>query len=93
MGVTIEEDYGHKLRYLGPARVAIPSSQPSFPRCYGTEMPSNAILVPCSECRIEWNYIAPGKPVQNGFEERSNGRMPYKLLGGTMLRRRFQFAA
>ena len=35
----------------------------------GTELTSNAILRWCSEQRIEWHYIAPGKPMQNGFVE------------------------
>ncbi len=41
----------------------------------GTELTSNAILRWCSEHRIEWHYIAPGKPMQNGFVESFNGRM------------------
>jgi transposase InsO family protein len=32
----------------------------------GTELTSNAILAWCAEHRIEWHYIAPGKPMQNG---------------------------
>ena len=32
----------------------------------GTELTSNAILKRCAEHRIEWHYIAPGKPMQNG---------------------------
>ena len=39
----------------------------------GTELTSNAILRWCSEHRIEWHYIAPGKPMQNGFVESFNG--------------------
>ena len=39
----------------------------------GTELTSNAILRWCSEQRIEWHYIAPGKPMQNGFVESFNG--------------------
>ena len=41
----------------------------------GTELTSNAILGWCSEHRIEWHDIAPGKPMQNGFVESFNGRM------------------
>lgn len=33
----------------------------------GTELTSNAILKWCAENKIEWHYIAPGKPLQNGF--------------------------
>ena len=45
----------------------------------GTELTSNAILKWCAEHRIEWHYIAPGKPRQNGFVElhrQDAGRVP-----------------
>lgn len=35
----------------------------------GTEMTSMAVLKWCQETTIEWHYIAPGKPMQNGFVE------------------------
>jgi transposase InsO family protein len=41
----------------------------------GTELISNAIPRWYSEHRIEWHYIAPGKPMQKGFVESFNGRM------------------
>ena len=46
----------------------------------GTEFTSNAILVWTSAYRIDWHYIAPGKPMQNGFCESFNGRMRDELL-------------
>ncbi|CTQ33171.1 putative transposase OrfB [Jannaschia rubra] len=52
----------------------------------GTELTGNAILRWCSERRIEWHYIAPGKPMQNGFVESFNGRMRDELLNETMFR-------
>lgn len=52
----------------------------------GTELTSNSILRWCSEHRIEWHYIAPGKPMQNGFVESFNGRMRDELLNETMFR-------
>lgn len=52
----------------------------------GTELTSNAILRWCSEKKIEWHYIAPGKPMQNGFVESFNGRMRDELLNETMFR-------
>jgi transposase InsO family protein len=33
---------------------------------HGTELTSNAILAWCAEHRVDWHYIAPGKPMQNG---------------------------
>ena len=50
----------------------------------GTELTSNAILKWCAETKIEWHYIAPGKPMQNGFVESFNGRMRDELLNETL---------
>ena len=41
----------------------------------GTEFTSNAILGWAKDHRVEWHYIAPGKPMQNGYIESFNGRM------------------
>ena len=51
---------------------------------HGTELTSNAILAWCAEHRVDWHYIAPGKPVQNGFCESFNGRMRDELLNETL---------
>ena len=69
---------------LEAAQAAITLNGASFPTCYGTELTGNAILRWCSEHRIEWHYIAPGKPMQNGFVESFNGRMRDELLNETM---------
>ena len=52
----------------------------------GTELTSNATRRWCSEHRVEWHYIAPGKPVQNGLVESFNARMRDELLNETMVR-------
>ena len=52
----------------------------------GTELTSNAILTFATERKIEWHYIAPGKPMQNGFVASFNGRMRDELLNETMVR-------
>ncbi|CRL13563.1 putative transposase OrfB [Phaeobacter italicus] len=52
----------------------------------GTELTSNAILTFAAERDVEWHYIAPGKPMQNGFVESFNGRMRDELLNETMFR-------
>ena len=52
----------------------------------GTELTSNAILNWCAAHHVEWHYIAPGKPMQNGFVESFNGRMRDELLNETMFR-------
>ena len=46
----------------------------------GTEFTSNAVLRWVADQDIEWHYIAPGKPMQNGFVESFNGRMRDECL-------------
>ena len=46
----------------------------------GTELTSNAILAWQQERDIGWHYIAPGKPMQNGFVESFNGRLRDECL-------------
>ena len=50
----------------------------------GTELTGMAVLRCCQEIRIEWHYIAPGKPTQNAFIERFNGRLRDELLNETL---------
>ncbi|MEN6584960.1 MAG: IS3 family transposase [Sulfuricella sp.] len=45
-----------------------------------TEFTSHAIFAWSKDHAIDWHYIAPGKPMQNGFVESFNGRMRDKLL-------------
>ena len=44
----------------------------------GTEFTSNAILAWQQEQGIEWHYIAPGKPMQNGKQSEQNGTLCLK---------------
>jgi len=46
----------------------------------GTELTSNAILTWQQKRGVEWHYIAPGKPMQNGFVESFNGRLRDECL-------------
>ena len=46
----------------------------------GTELTANAILRWQEERRVEWHYIAPGKPTQNAFVESFNGRFRDECL-------------
>jgi putative transposase len=46
----------------------------------GTELTSNAILAWQHQRDVEWHYIAPGKPMQNGFVESFNGRLRDECL-------------
>jgi putative transposase len=46
----------------------------------GTELTSNAMLKWTTVNGIEWHYIAPGKPQQNGFMESFNGKLRDECL-------------
>jgi putative transposase len=50
----------------------------------GTEFTSNAVLRWSKEHRINWHYIAPGKPMQNGYIESFNGKMRDELLNESL---------
>jgi putative transposase len=52
----------------------------------GTELTSTAILSWADECGVAWEYIQPGKPVQNAFAESFNGRLRDELLNETLFR-------
>ena len=46
----------------------------------GTEFTSRAILKWAGDNDVEWHYIDPGKPQQNGFIESFNGSLRDELL-------------
>jgi putative transposase len=46
----------------------------------GTEFTSKAILKWANENGVEWHYIDPGKPQQNGFIESFNGSLRDECL-------------
>jgi putative transposase len=50
----------------------------------GTELTSHAIFTWCKDHKIGWHYIAPGKPMQNGYVESFNGKMRDELLNETL---------
>ena len=50
----------------------------------GSEFTSNAILNWADKACVEWHYIAPGKPMQNGFIESFNGRLRDEFLNETL---------
>src|SRR3954469_21027181 len=51
---------------------------------HGTEFTSNAMLAWAQSNQILWHFIAPGKPMQNGFCESLNGRMRDELLNESL---------
>jgi putative transposase len=50
----------------------------------GTEFTSMAILQWVQNNGIDWHYIAPGKPQQNGFIESFNGKLRDECLNETL---------
>lgn len=50
----------------------------------GTELTSMAILQWSKAMRIDWHYIAPGKPQQNAFAESFIGRLRDECLNETL---------
>ena len=50
----------------------------------GTEFTSNAILNWADEAKVDWHYIAPGKPMQNAFIESFNGKLRDEKLNDTL---------
>jgi putative transposase len=43
-----------------------------------------AILEWCQSAHVEWHYIAPGKPMQNGLVESFNGSFRDECLNETL---------
>lgn len=43
-----------------------------------------AVLKWCQTTGVEWHYIAPGKPMQNGFVESFNGSFRDECLNETL---------
>jgi transposase InsO family protein len=50
----------------------------------GTEFTCNAMLARCRDSGLDWDFIVPGKPMQNGFVESFNGCMRDELLNETL---------
>ena len=50
----------------------------------GSELTSNAVLLWADISKVDWHYIAPGKPMQNAFIESFNGRLRDELLNETL---------
>ncbi|MGY3488112.1 putative transposase [Bradyrhizobium sp. USDA 4011] len=58
--------------------------KPGIVSDHGTEFTCNAMLAWSKDTVVDWHFIAPGKPMQNGFIESFNGRMRDELLNETL---------
>ena len=50
----------------------------------GTEFTSNAMLVWAKDHGVNWHYIAPGRPTQNGYIKSFDGHMRDELLNESL---------
>ena len=75
-----ETGYGHTLRYLRAARVAITLKQRSSPTCYGPEYVSGTLMEWAENRGIALAHIQPGKPQQNAYVERYNRTVRHEWL-------------
>ncbi len=75
-GLRLARELNNLIGQLGKPRINVSDN--------GTEMTSMAILKWCQETGIEWHYIAPGKPMQNGFVESFNGSFRDECLNETL---------
>ena len=73
------DEAGGRYALLSPSRQP-DHSRTCFPIYYGTEFTSRAILEWAGKNKVEWHYIDPGKPQQNGFIESFNGSLRDELL-------------
>ena len=75
-GVRVARELDRLLRERGKPTMVVSDN--------GTELTSNAILKWADRACVAWHYIAPGKPMQNGFVESFNGRLRDELLNETL---------
>ncbi len=75
---------GHRLARELDNVIAIRGKPHTIVSDNGTEMTSNALLKWQEDTGINWHYIAPGKPMQNGFVESFNGKLRDECLNETL---------
>ena len=75
-----ETGYGHTLRYLRAARVAITLKQRSSPTCYGSEFISRDLDLWAYANDVTLDFSRPGKPTDNGFIEAFNSKLRAECL-------------
>ena len=75
-GLRVARELGRLIAERGRPKMIVSDN--------GSEFTSNAILAWADEARVEWHYIAPGKPMQNAFIESFNGRLRDELLNETL---------
>jgi putative transposase len=75
-GIRVARELDRIIRERGKPKMIVSDN--------GSEFTSNAILAWSDQAKVEWHYIAPGKPMQNGFIESFNGRLRDEFLNETL---------
>ena len=83
-GKRVVRELGELVAERGAPRMIVSDNPVLSEAEGGTELTSNAVLAWSGDAGVEWHYIAPGKPTQNGFVESFNGRMRDELLNETL---------
>jgi len=71
-GVRVARELSRLIEHRGKPALIVSDN--------GTELTSHAILKWAKQSKVEWHYIAPGKPTQNAFVESFNGRFRDECL-------------
>jgi putative transposase len=71
-GVRVARELDTLVRQLGKPHCIVSDN--------GTELTSRAVLQWAQDNRIEWHYITPGKPTENGYTESMNGKIRDECL-------------
>ncbi|MBP9769048.1 MAG: integrase core domain-containing protein [Burkholderiales bacterium] len=80
-GISTATYYNWKDKYAGMTLADIANNLPIKIRSdNGREFRSHNIAKWCSENNVQWEFIQPGKPMQNGYCERFNGTFRHELL-------------
>ena len=81
LNITVDTSLGGKrVQHVLNQIVEIRGKPKAIRSDKGTEFTSNAILAWAHEQSIEWQYIQPGKPQQNGHTESFNGKLRDECL-------------
>lgn len=75
-GLRVTRELTHLIQQRGKPMTIVSDN--------GTELTSMAVLKWCQETNVEWHYIQPGKPMQNGFVESFNGSFRDECLNETL---------
>ena len=71
-GLRVVRELDHLVRRRGCPKVIVSDN--------GPELTSRVVLQWAQERKIDWHYIDPGKPQQNGFTESLNGKIRDEFL-------------